>query len=226
MGVIEEAVDHLWANDKIAVHCPGVDGSKGAPDKTSIEPNDYDERTDKQNIRVFKEMNESGGYIWAEYRNKVDVKIGKILPRSFEPYETKWQKFPSRIAVLKTLQIDKSSIKILHPIDAISLRASRPQQGTVRHWHRAESKLRSLVDNDCPQKSWGWLSPPQQETACSEYLRTYHFSNCPVLAHLLMPVGRILKDIDILGYATDGKRILAQVTYASKAESSCEDGKP
>jgi hypothetical protein len=35
----------------------------------------------------------------------------------------------------------------------------------------------------------------------------------PRLAHLWLPVGRTMPGIDILGLATDGKRLLAQVTY-------------
>jgi len=48
-----------------------------------------------------------------------------------------------------------------------------------------------------------------------EYLRTEKARKhgLPVLRHTLMPVGRTMKDIDILGVADSGKIISAQVTY-------------
>ena len=53
---------------------------------------------------------------------------------------------------------------------------------------------------------------------CSEFLRLRR-TGLPQLAHLLMPVGRTLKDVDIYGLSTDGRRILAQVTFLDLGRS-------
>jgi len=225
MGVVEEAIDYLWKNDKIAIHFPEVEDStpKEIPDKTSISSDDYQDRAHREAISTFSYLNLHGGYIWAEYRNRNEVKVGKIVPNSFKIFDTKWAagEFPyERTAKLKTLQIDKESVRIVHMHEAMSLRAARPRQGTIKRWHTAQNRLMALVEGTSAEKSWGGLSPAEQETACSEYLRNPDVSDCPVLKHLLLPVGRTLKDVDIFGYATDKKTIFAQVTYGTKEESA------
>jgi len=227
MGVVEEAIDYLWKKDKIAIHFPDVGSStpKEIPDKTSMNPNDYEDRAHKEAISTFSYLNHHGGYIWAEYRNRNETKVGKIVPKSFEIFDTKWasNEFPyERIAKLKTLQIDEKTVRIVHLHAAMSLRAARPRQGTIKRWHAVENRLMALVEGVSVEKSWGSLSPPEQETACSEYLRNPDVSYCPVLEHLLLPVGRTLKDVDIFGYATDKKTIFGQVTYGSKEEAGAK----
>jgi hypothetical protein len=44
----------------------------------------------------------------------------------------------------------------------------------------------------------------------------------PRLRCLLLPAGRTLRDIDIVGLAEDGKRIFAQVTFHPRAGADCE----
>lgn len=226
MAVIEEAIDYLWKNDKIAIHFPDVsyEDPKEVEDHASLEENDYryHDSGRPRALRVFKEMNNNGGYVWAEFRNGRDVKAGKIVPNSFVIYETKWS--PNlfsyeRIARLKTLQIDRKSVRIIAPSQAMSLRAARPRQGTITRWPSAGNRLEYLVEGIALEKRWDSLSPPMQETVCSEYLRKPDFAECPVLERLMLPVGRTLKDVDILGCATDKKLLFAQVTYGKKAEA-------
>lgn len=91
-GVIDEAVEKLWKKNKVAIHFPGISWPPPEhPDSSSINPDDYTKRNEKNAIGCFRELNERGGYIWAEYRNKKDVKIGKIIPRSFKPDKTEWR---------------------------------------------------------------------------------------------------------------------------------------
>jgi len=226
MAVIEEAVDYLWEHDKIAIHFPDVSSEdpKEVEDNVSLNENDYHYYDPglTRALRVFKEMNNNGGYIWAEFRNRRDIKVGKIVSNSFEIYETKWaaNEFPyERTAKLKTLQIDRKSVKIIAPSHAMSLRAARPRQGTIVRWPSAKNGLKSLVEGMPLEECWDSLSPAEQETVCSEYLRKPDVAECPVLERLLLPVGRTLKDVDIFGYATDKKLLFAQVTYGEKVEA-------
>jgi hypothetical protein len=67
------------------------------------------------------------------------------------------------------------------------------------------------------------LSPSQQEILCSEFLRMPEVESrgLPRLVHLLLPPGKTMRDIDIVGTAADGKRLLAQVTFGDRADVSC-----
>lgn len=65
-----------------------------------------------------------------------------------------------------------------------------------------------------PEAELDALFPAEQETLCSEFLRSEAARDhkLPRLAHLLLPVGRTMEDFDIFGLGIDGKRIYAQVT--------------
>jgi hypothetical protein len=77
------------------------------------------------------------------------------------------------------------------------------------------------VEGTSQAASLDTLSPDQQEVICSEFLRseTAAQHGLPLLSHLILPLGRTMKDIDILGLAPDLKRIFAQVTYTTFEES-------
>lgn len=226
IAVLEKAIDYLWEQDKIGIHFPEVYEERAATpedvqDSVSINKNDYEGRGAKRGISTFSELNANGGYIWAEYQNRENVKIGKIVPHSFDIYETKWLpgEFPyQRKALLKTLRIDRKNVRIITPNEAMALRAARPIQGTITRWPSAKNRLKNLVEGIPIDKSWGSLFPSEQETVCSEYLRNPDVAECPTLKRLLLPVGRTLKDVDIYGYAADGKTLFAQVTYSNKYE--------
>jgi len=224
MAVIDEAIDHLWNNDKVAIFFPNVgDVPPEYEDCTSLDENDYQSIGDKTAIRIFSELNKNGGYIWSEYRAKRDVKIGKVITNSFKIYETKWRSGEfnyERKAKLKTLQLDKNKVKIIKPYEAMSLRVTTPRQGTIRRWPSVGDRLMRLVENMPEKKSWENLSTFEQEVICAEYLRSPDVSQCPSLKRCLLPVGRTLKDIDIYGYASDGKRLFAQVTFFEKENSA------
>lgn len=138
-GVIEKALETLWNENKIGIHFPNVseDTPPHVPDSSSINSDDYKTQSDKRAINRFSELNEEGGYIWAEYRNKKEIKIGKIIPHSFELHETKWlpDEFDyERTAIIKTLQMD--NVRVLKSKDAMFLKACRPIQGTICRWPR------------------------------------------------------------------------------------------
>jgi hypothetical protein len=226
MAVVEKAINYLWEHDKIAIFFPDVshDAPKEVEDNESLNEDDYRlyDPGCTRALRVFKEMNKNGGYIWAEYRNRRDIKVGKIIPNSFEIYETKWapNEFPyERTAKLKTLQIDRKSVRIISSSQAMSLRAARPRQGTMMRWPSAGNRLKALVEGIPMEEYWDSLSPDMQETVCSEFLRKPDAAECPVLERLLLPVGRTLKHVDIFGYATDKKMLFAQITYSKKEEA-------
>jgi hypothetical protein len=66
----------------------------------------------------------------------------------------------------------------------------------------------------------------EQETMCAEFLRTQDAEKLglPRLTNLMVPVGRTMKDIDIVGIGDNEKMIIGQVTYhdLSKSKSKIE----
>ena len=212
-GVVDEAVENLWEDNQVAIHYPGISWPPPeSPDSSSINPDDYTKPSEKSAIRCFNRLNEEGGYIWAEYRSKKDIKIGKIIPGSFYPDETKWRDI-ERSAIIKVLQME--NVRQLKPTEAMFLKACRPIQGTICRWRKAAGKLDALVEGSRIEMKIKNLTPSQQEAVCSEFLRYQHNESIPVLEHLLLPVGRTLKDVDIFGFTKSGKELFAQVTYYS-----------
>ncbi|MFZ0634763.1 MAG: hypothetical protein WAM08_04530, partial [Candidatus Acidiferrales bacterium] len=56
-----------------------------------------------------------------------------------------------------------------------------------------------------------------QETMCAEFLRSEDTKRLrlPKLIHLLLPVGRTMRGIDICGISDSGSMVFAQVTFLS-----------
>lgn len=223
ISVRRDDINEIWDLDKVAIHFPG----QGKEDSKSIDPNDYNKLSDSRAIKCFAELNRNGGYVWAEYYTKDDIKIGKIKPNSFEIFESTWsrdrrsaQARKGDKAILKALQME--NVRIAKPYEAMSLRAARPRQGTIVRWKAIGNRLEHLVEKKPIDKTWDNLSPEQQETVCTEYLRSADLRECSKLEFLLLPIGRTLKDVDIYGYTKDQREIFAQVTHYKKNDKTCK----
>lgn len=219
MLVEDSDLDEVWNQDKIAIHFSG----DGEEDSKSLDPDDYRKPSERQAIRCFKSLADNGGYVWVEHRSQINVKVGKVMLQEPEFFSATWtqssdSKYADRVgkeAVLKTLQLQPESVKLVRPHEAMSLRAARRRQGTISRWWACKGRLASLVDGKPVEHSWDNLPPDLQETACAEFLR-FHNADYPQLSFLLMPVGRTLKDVDIYGLDSDGNEIFAQVTFFEK----------
>ena len=106
-------------------------------------------------------------------------------------------------------------VNFVNPSDFAVIFVGRPRQGTIMRWKRAGSTVENAVERKQPIPSLGDLSPDQQETMCSEFLRSGSTEKLGLsrLAHLLLPVGRTMKGLDICGITTSGHTLFAQVTY-------------
>jgi hypothetical protein len=90
----------------------------------------------------------------------------------------------------------------------------QPRQGTFCKWHAIGDLIENLINGE-KNKGLASLMPTAQEVLCSEFLRSNIVNNysIPRIESFLLPVGRTLKDIDILGLSKDDVIIAAQVTY-------------
>ena len=85
-----------------------------------------------------------------------------------------------------------------------------PRQGTIRHAYNLRDAAIELYHfSKLPRKVTA-LSPGQLESLCAEYLRSKK-----LLDFLHLPVGRTLRDVDIVG-SVEEQRVYAQVTFANK----------
>jgi hypothetical protein len=183
-----------------------------------LNPNDYADRGSQRAIRAFVRLAHEGGYVCAQYAGREQVIVGRIKPSSkIELIEGKWGDTwgnGGRTAVLKTLRI--SGAKLVDPASYAVILIGRPRQGTLMRWPSAGSTIENLVKGKKAAAIPSSLSASQQEILCSEFLRSPQASKLglPRMSHLLMPTGRTMKDLDVIGITERGKRLFVQVTYA------------
>ena len=205
----------LWEEDLIAIHYPWTKDGSCESDSESLNPQDY-EGTAKSALRALRELAENGGYVCAVYDPFPGCKIGFVEPGStVELFRGTWGNKNNRRgqeAVLKSIEL--SEAETLGKTESIKLLAGRPRQGTFCRWHKARGRVQALVEG----KKWfttiDRLGTARQEVLCSEVLRleTIESFGVPQVQALILPVGRTLKDIDILGIDEEGEYVIAQVT--------------
>jgi hypothetical protein len=215
----------LWKERRIAIHFPyrRWEGKLPPQDESSITPEDYTGSA-RSGMRKLVELANAGGYVCAQHHPHEEWMLGFVQPGSrIELLKGKWAdtgSSPGRTAVLKTLRLSK--VKLVDPLQYAVLQVGRPRQGTIRRWPRAGKTIENLVEGRTNEPQLSDLTPAQQELLCSEFLRLAEAASLgvPRLAHLVLPPGRTMKDIDILGVARDGKRLVAQVTFEPMPNAS------
>lgn len=116
-------------------------------------------------------------------------------------------------------QVRLSNVVELGYSDYASILAIHPRGNTVIHWREGEKAIKFIYRRELglgyDAKSVGFevLFPAQQEVLCSEYLRLKAPQSVR-LKHLLLPVGRGMKSIDIYG-SNETKIVLAQVSFTA-----------
>ncbi|MGB9693840.1 MAG: hypothetical protein ACPLYF_03255 [Fervidobacterium sp.] len=238
LGVQDDDVKRLWEENKVAIHYPGFMDQEN----NSLDPEDYKDKKKNNRgaysaMKVFNELNESGGYIWAEYRTHKDlVKIGRIKRGSAKLFDAKWVQYdkpPIRRndgapTKLKSLQMEDCREINLGKGNYWFFIVLRPPFLTICRWRGVGKYLKELVEyGRVTIDKFESLHYKIQEVVCSEFLRSGELKHehAPKLKYLLLQVGGPLKDIDICGYSDDGKMILAQVTNYEKSHPKCEQKK-
>lgn len=208
----------LWDDRRIAVHFPhGADGELHGRDNQSLDRADYPSRG-RRAMRALLRLAEDGGYVCAEHFQHGGCILGYVKPASkIELIHGTWGSrngFDGRQAILKSLRLEKA--KLVSPSDSAAFLVGRPQQGTIMRWKHAAKTIENLVEERRTPPSLELLAPGQQEIMCSEFLRSESAERLglPKLVHLLLPVGRTMRAVDICGITNSGKTVFAQVTYS------------
>ncbi len=207
----------LWDGRRIAIHFPWDLRNEKTKDSSSLNPEAY-KGSARRAVKALVALSKNGGYVCAEYHGRTDSMLGFIPPGSrIDLLKGKWgDRHEGRTAILKTLRLKK--VKLINPLDYAVLAVGRPRQGTIMRWHRARTTVENLVEGRRLKPQLSDLSPRQQEILCSEFLRLPEAQarGLPRLAHLLLPTGHTMRDIDIIGVTASGRQLLAQVTFAER----------
>ena len=215
LDIEDQTIASLRKDHLVAIHYPWDRQSQdGDSDSISLNPDDYKSKA-KGALRALVEASTDGGYVFATYRGQPKALLGRIDPGTpIELLHTRWNSDHNRPAVLKTLRlVDCQELSVAHEA---RLSAFAPQQSTFTRWHGVGDQVERALLGTTPKPSLSTLTTTQQEIMCSEYLRI-HDKDMPTLQTLLMPIGRTMKDFDIVGVATDGRPLLAQVTFGDDA---------
>jgi ssDNA-binding Zn-finger/Zn-ribbon topoisomerase 1 len=188
------------------------------------------EQTYKRAYQRFEKLNESGGYVIADYRYLVDkydlsdhdgvgdISVGRIEKGTREEIKTIHCEQCKKDHELTSTKFEKFTPLSRNDYGLFAIPFPR---GTIsRQSVIGVDKLKCMMEKRPLPDKVESLSPSQLETLCEEYLRKEDkgIEGLPTLDYLIAPVGRQLKDIDIAGLSKDGRIILAQVSYSSRSE--------
>lgn len=217
----------LWDERRIAIHYPhDIHNKVRKRDNASLNVQDYPRRA-KGAMRALNELAKHGGYVCAEYFGHDECLVGTVKPGSkIQRLYGEWgtlNECDGREAILKSLKLER--VRFVNPHDRAVILVGRPRQGTIMRWKTPGQAIADLVEGRRAAPSLNQLSTAQQEIMCSEFLRSSQAESLgvPRLAHLVLPLGRTMRDIDIYGISNSGRRLFAQVTYLHT--DSCESKK-
>lgn len=213
----------LWDRQLVAVHYPhNKAGTLDETDNASLNPNDY-ARSARGAISALNALSAGGGYVCAEYAGQLDSLVGVVEPATpIALLAGSWggrNGNSGRPTTLKALPL--SQVKRVRKTDSAAILVGRPRMGTLQRWPRAGKVIENLVNGVLSETTMWDLSADQQEILCGEFLRlpAVEALGLPRLVHLLLPIGRTMRDIDLFGLAADGKRLFAQVTHYTRAQA-------
>lgn len=192
--------EYLWNNDLIAIHYDNI---------ASINSEDYEKPIARDSIKRMVDYCKTGVIIAATYRNfqPGKIKIGEIERNSEIEFLNSWDAIQAGNFIYKTVAIKNPQV-ILYS-DFPLLAAIQPQQVTLTGWPSATNYLNAIINNQPLERNVNFLTPGQLEVGCYEYLKMLN-----LVQVLLLPIGRTLMDIDIIGLDESGNKVFAQVTHS------------
>jgi len=236
LDIDDKTREKLWEERRIAIHFPhDKDGKLRGRDNRSLKLSDYPDsarramghpNTPRERLNTgggqgaLLALAKSGGYVCAEHHPRQECLLGYVRPNTkIQILRGRWgtvNRYENRKALLKFIRLEK--VRIMHRCDLALVLVGRPRQGTIMRWPSSKDSIENIVEGKRTRPSFDRLSPDQQEIMCSEFLRCEKFEQTGQipysrLAHLLLPVGRSMRDVDICGITTSGKNMFAQVTF-------------
>ena len=191
-----------------------------------LNPEAYDQNDAKRGLNYLIELGTNGGYVWSDYSPINKNVIGKIEPNTVvelidfdvDPAKNSVDCKDGKL-IMKCLRF--SETKDIAEDKCLDLKARRPQQGTFVKWHKSYGKIKNIFDGNFSIRSWTDLTPDQQEILVYEYLSHAESNKCHI-HHLLMPIGRTMKDVDIYGVNKSRQKVFVQVTYLQQDKTKID----
>lgn len=232
-SVDEKTRERMWKSRRIFIHFPWdtqrkrLNYDKRRTNSTSTNPGDYN-GSDKRAINALRNLADNGGYVAAHFAEHEQWMLGFAPPQKIKlvrgrrrpDYPHPAPKAHNGVEILKTVRLRNA--RLISPHDYAALQSAQPRQGTVMRWPSVGDLVESIVRREKRRVTFDRLGANDQEILCAEFLRLAEARRLglPQLVSLQRDVGRTMKDLDILGIASDGKRIMAQVTHYPLAESA------
>lgn len=216
----EEILEELYLNRIIAIHYDNI---------PSINSSDYTESKGAEtSFKRLEEFCKDGALIAADYHlihpEKLVIGIiragSKIKPmKKTYPAKSKIRSeetsYSERISEkggffwYKTLQLEET--KEIDFWDFPVLKSILPPYQAVCNWNNAEEILPSIFKYGKLKWDVYSLATEQLEILCYEYLKEKR-----IIDALLLPIGRSLPEVDIIGFNLKNETIFAQVTFETK----------
>lgn len=172
----------------------------------AFDPTKYKEKAAQYSIRRMNDLGKGGGVVGiVSNRSHVNqMLIGRVAPETapeLVTFESNPGYFYKGIKLKDVRQVGISK----YP----GLFSKIPRQTAFSGWPIAIKTLNLALSGAVPEiNSAEDLDDSQLEVLCYEYLRT-----TGRLAHLLLPIGRTLQSLDIVGVTKTHEKVLAQVTF-------------
>lgn len=189
-----------------------------------LDPNFYDENSAIRSMVYLTELAKTGGYIWSDYSSISKSLVGRVKPGSrvflkeFSPTKNH-EYFSKNKLYMKCIELDEPQEVEINK--HLAMRARRPRQGTFVKWHKSLGNIEKIIQGKTTIEYWGDLTPDQQEILVYEYLRKFSSDEYHI-KHLLMPIGRTMKDVDIYGVNRFERQVFVQVTNSREVQHKVE----
>lgn len=174
----------------------------------------------------FRRHCKNGVIVFADYSDPPDETIQKaanigIIPEGESYKAERYIGHPDYPSGFVYKQVELRNYKTLSYADCAPFLAIHPRGGTLSQW-KAEKPVKFIYKRelglsiDPKSINLEVLFPAQQEVLCSEYLRTKAPDKIK-LKHLVLPVGRGMKTVDIDG-VNERIHLFAQVSFSQTEE--------
>lgn len=196
----ERVLKQLWDQRLVALHYN---------DDSSVEPADY-YPAGRTALKRMWSYCEEGALVGADFRklNRAKMLVGKIEPGSRIVAKTFTDEVTGESFTYKVVQL--TNAVTVDYTDYPLLVGIQPRQATLTGWPSARLVLEAALTQSALPRNASTLHPSQLEVLCYEWLRS-----TDALERLVLPIGRGLIDIDILGTNSKGGQVIAQVTHSN-----------
>lgn len=193
-------IKELWRRRWIALHYE---------DKATVDPDRYGPKGRKALSRLQRYCH-FGAIVAADYRlvRPSSMLIGLIPPGSSIKLWRYRDPSSEQTHIYKVVAL--TSAREVSFVSNPLLAAVQPRQGTIMRWPMAEECVRAIFYRRPMPWNIHSLHPGQLEVMCYEFLRRRG-----VIHALLLPIGRSLLNVDVVGIDRNGGTVFAQVTHAS-----------